>query len=290
MQFQTESILNSLSTLKTAADIGLTAGSGFLVRNGMFYNVANIVGKKVTKTAYSAGALEKWQVKMPLVAAYAGKTFRFLVDVRLSGEVRSDYDRYDVYKGKPFYVEFATEEITTSAALADIVKQINKGLSKEGYKDLNVTFVDGVDANDGGSLVVEATFYGQRFDALLIQELKDTSTSSYSHDLDFITIATGTKLVSGAEAVGSAWVITKNLRLPSSSNTRFMALNGDEKPIDGANYNMYSFNYLVERDITGVGAVGQVMTSKTNHILYVKSDLVSAFETLLLTATGLTIV
>ena len=69
-----------------------------------------------------------------------------------------------------------------------------------------------------------------------------------------------------------------------------MALNGDEKPIDGANYNMYSFNYLVERDITGVGAVGQVMTSKTNHILYVKSDLVSAFETLLLTATGLTIV
>ena len=232
MQFQTESILNSLSTLKTAADIGLTAGSGFLVRNGMFYNVANIVGKKVTKTAYSAGALEKWQVKMPLVAAYAGKTFRFLVDVKLSGEVRSDYDRYDVYKGKPFYVEFATEETTTSSALADIVKQINKGLSKEGYKDLNVTFVDGVDATDGGSLVVEATFYGQRFDALLIQELKDTSTSSYSHDLDFITIATGTKLVSGAEAVGSAWVITKNLRLPSSSNTRFMALNGDEKPID----------------------------------------------------------
>ena len=53
---------------------------------------------------------------------------------------------------------------------------------------------------------------------------------------------------------------------------------------------MYSFNYLVERDITGVGAVGQVMTSKTNHILYVKSDLISAFETLLLTATGLTIV
>ena len=39
MQFQTESILNSLSTLKTAADIGLTAGSGFLIRNGMFYNV-----------------------------------------------------------------------------------------------------------------------------------------------------------------------------------------------------------------------------------------------------------
>ena len=367
MQFQTESILNSLSTLKTASDIGLTSGSGFLIRNGMFYNVANIVGKEVTKTAYSAGALEKWQVAMPLVAAYAGKTFRFLVDVKLSGEVRSDYDRYDVYKGKPFYVEFATVETHTSNALTDIVKQINAGLSKGGYKDLTVAYtggvggfgtytgtptgastavtitanVDGVAGNitltanststiaqliaahnaanpantvrlvsgsgtqvptanitlsggtdvvNGGFLTVEATFYGQRFDALLIQELKDTSTSSYSHDLDFITIATGTKLVSGAEAVGSAWVITKNLRLPSSSNTRFMALNGDEKPIDGANYNMYSFNYLVERDITGVGAVGQVMTSKTNHILYVKSDLVSAFETLLLTATGLTIV
>ena len=287
MQFQTESILNSLDSLKTAADIGLTAGSGFLIRNGMFYNVNNIVGKQVNKTAYSAGALEKWQIKMPAVTAYADKTFRLLVDVKLVGEVRSDYDRYDVYKGKPFYVEFATAETDAASALADIVKQINSGLSKGGYKDLTVASIDDV---DGEFLTIEATFYGQRFEAVLLQELKDTSTSSYSRDLDYITIAIGSKLVAGAEAFGSAWYITKNLRLPSSSNTRFLALNGDEKPVDGANYNMYSFNYLVERDITGVGAVGQTMASKTNHIIYVKSDLVSAFETLLLTATSLTIV
>ena len=123
----------------------------------------------------------------------------------------------------------------------------------------------------------------------MIQELKETSTSSYSSDPDFKLLVAGTKTTGAAEPFGSAWYITKNLRLPSSSNTRFMAVNSDERPIDGASYNQYSFRYSVERDITGMGAVGQSMTSVTDHIIYVKSDLATAFETLLLTSTGLSI-
>jgi len=37
--------------------------------------------------------LEKWTIAMPDVTYYAGKVFRLLVDVRLKGDVRSDYDR-----------------------------------------------------------------------------------------------------------------------------------------------------------------------------------------------------
>lgn len=44
-----------------------------------------------------------------------------------------------------------------------------------------------------------------------------------------------------------------------------------------------------ERDFTGVGAVGQVLTSVTDHIVYVKSDLASAFELSFWTSTGLSI-
>lgn len=366
MQFQTENVLNSLSAVKKAADVGMTAGLGFMLRDGMFYNVNNIVGKKVNKTAATAGALEKWTIAMPDVTYYAGKVFRLLVDVRLKGDVRSDYDRYSVYKGKPFYVEFTTTETHTAYALADILKTINEGLTKQGHKDLTVTTTGGVgtygtytgtptggttavtitavkdglvgnitltadststiaqliaahnaanptntvtlvsgvgtqvptanivlstgtDATDDGTLVVEGTMYSQVFDAVMIQELKETSTSSYSSDPDFKLLVAGAKVTGAAEPFGSAWYITKNLRLPSSSNTRFMAVNSDERPIDGASYNQYSFRYSVERDITGMGAVGQSMTSVTDHIIYVKSDLATAFETLLLTSTGLSI-
>ena len=287
MQFQTENVLNSLSTVKKSADVGMTAGLGFMLRNGMFYNVNNIVGKKVNKTAATSGALEKWNIAMPDVTYYAGKVFRLLVDVRLKGDVRSDYDRYSVYKGKPFIVEFSTEKNNTAAALTEIVATIKDGLTKNGHQDLSVSFTGGT--ADDGTLVVEGTMYAQVFDAVMIQELKETSTSSYSSDPDFKLLVAGTKVTGAAEPFGSAWYITKNLRLPSSSNTRFMAVNSDERPIDGASYNQYSFRYSVERDITGMGAVGQVMTSVTDHIIYVKTDLATAFETLLLTSTGLSI-
>ena len=370
MQFQTENVLNSLSAVKKSADVGMTAGLGFMLRDGMFYNVNNIVGKKVNKTAATAGALEKWTIAMPDVTYYAGKVFRLLVDVRLKGDVRSDYDRYSVYKGKPFIVEFSTEKTKTAKALTEIVATIKDGLTKNGHQDLSVSFTGGVgtyatytgtpagaatevtitavddgynsdiilrsdgtstideliaahnasytvlatnsgvalvsgsgtqvptedivflsgeEATDYGNLVIEGTMYSQVFDAVMIQELKETSTSSYSSDPDFKLFVAGTKVTGAAEPFGSAWYITKNLRLPSSSNTRFMAVNSDERPIDGASYNQYSFRYSVERDITGMGAVGQVMTSVTDHIIYVKSDLASAFETLLLTSTGLSI-
>ena len=287
MQFQTENVLNSLSTVKKSADVGMTAGLGFMLRNGMFYNVNNIVGKKVNKTAATSGALEKWTIAMPDVKYYAGKVFRLLVDVRLKGDVRSDYDRYSVYKGKPFIVEFSTEKTDTVEALTEIVATIKDGLTKNGHQDLSVSFTGGT--ADDGTLVVEGTMYSQVFDAVMIQELKETSTSSYSSDSDFKLLVAGTKVTGAAEPFGSAWYITKNLRLPSSSNTRFMAVNSDERPIDGASYNQYSFRYSVERDITGMGAVGQVMTSVTDHIIYVKTDLATAFETLLLTSTGLSI-
>lgn len=287
MQFQTENVLNSLSAVKKAADVGMTAGLGFMLRDGMFYNVNNIVGKKVNKTAATAGALEKWTIAMPDVTYYAGKVFRLLVDVRLKGDVRSDYDRYSVYKGKPFIVEFSTEKTDTVEALTEIVATIKDGLTKNGHQDLSVSFTGGT--ADDGTLVVEGTMYSQVFDAVMIQELRETSTSSYSSDPDFKLLVAGTKTTGAAEPFGSAWYITKNLRLPTSSNTRFMAVNSDERPIDGASYHQYSFRYSVERDITGMGAVGQSMTSVTDHIIYVKSDLATAFETLLLTSTGLSI-
>lgn len=368
MQFQTENVLNTIDNVKSAAQIGLTAGSGFILRNGMLYNSANIVGQKVTKTAHSAGALEKWEIDMPAYSYYAGKTFRLLVDVRLKGDIRSDYERWSVYKGKPFYVEFSVTDAatTTSMALAEIVETIKAGIDKNGYKDLTITKSGGVGVQgtytgtptgastavtitadnegtagnitltansvksisllitewnaahptntvklisgngaqvptanivlatgaapaDNGKLIIEGTLYSQVFDAVILQEAVDNTTSTYSADIDFETLQVGTKVTSAAEPFGSAWFITKNLRMPTSSNTRFMAVGEDERPIDGANYDQYTFTYQVSRDIHGMSAVGQMVTSETQHIIYVKTDLASAFETILTSGATLTV-
>ena len=289
MQFQTENILNDLNSVKTAAALGLTAGSGFGLRNGRFYDVANIVGKKVKRTAATAGALEKWTIAMPDVATWGTNSYRIVIDVRLT-EPRSDYNRYSVYKGKPFYVEFDVPATATTDDLANasIVKDINDGLKRNGILDLTVAAVAATEGNNG-SITVEGTFSSQVFDAVLIQKIVDNSTSSYSSDPDFVTILSGTKTTAAATAFGSAWYILKNLRIPDTWNTRFEGLDADERPVDGASYNQYAFSYAVARDIHGIGVVGEQVTSQTQHIIYVKSDLVTAFETILSGVTGLTI-
>lgn len=289
MQFQTENILNNLNSVKTAAALGLTAGSGFGLRNGRFYDVANIVGKKVTRTVASDGVLEKWTIAMPDVATWGTDVYRIVIDVRLT-EVRSDYDRYSVYKGKPFYVEFTVPATATTDNLANasIVKDINDGLKRNGVLDLTVTAVAATEGNNG-SITVEGTFTSQVFDAVLIQKLVDTTTSSYSSDPNFITVVEGTKTTAAVQAFGSAWFILKNLRIPTTWNTRFEGLDADEKPVDGAKYNQYAFTYAVSRDIHGIGAVGEQVTSQTQHIIYVRSDLATAFETVLSGVTGLSI-
>ena len=289
MQFQTENILNDLNSVKTAAALGLTAGSGFGLRNGRFYNVANIVGKTVKRTAATAAALEKWTIAMPDVLTWGSDVYRIVIDVRLTS-VRSDYNRYSVYKGKPFYVEFTVPSTanTDDLANASIVKDINDGLKRNGVTDLTVAAVAAGEGNNG-SITVEGTFPAQVFDAVLIQKLVDTSTSSYSSDPNFTTVVEGTKTTAGAEAFGSAWYILKNLRIPTTWNTRFEGLDSDEKPVDGASYNQYAFTYAVARDIFGTSAVGEQITSQTQHIIYVKSDLVTAFETILSGITGLSI-
>ena len=289
MQFQTENILNDLNSVKTAAALGLTAGSGFGLRNGRFYDVANIVGKKVTRTVATDGVLEKWTIAMPDVATWGSDVYRIVIDVRLT-EVRSDYSRYSVYKGKPFYVEFTVPSTanTDDLANASIVKDINNGLKRNGILDLTVAAVAATEGNNG-SITVEGTFTSQVFDAVLIQKLVDTTTSSYSSDPNFITVVEGTKTKAAVKAFGSAWFILNNLRIPTTWNTRFESLDSDEKPVDGAKYNQYAFTYAVTRDIHGIGAVGEQVTSQTQHIIYVKSDLATAFEAILSGITGLSI-
>jgi hypothetical protein len=76
----------------------------------------------------------------------------------------------------------------------------------------------------------------------------------------------------------TAWLIN-NFKLPTYVNTNWMALHQDERPVPGKLYNQFTLHAVADRgELTGMGAVGQKMASKTTHVFYVAADLSAAFE------------
>lgn len=292
MNFQTERILNNLNSLKKAVDADLTAGDGFFLDRGCYFQKDGIVDKKIYKTAATDGVLESYTIDT--ASLVVGKLYKFTLDVRLVGEVRSDYNRYSVFNGKPFDVQFvipasADTVIEVRDYVADIIK---KGITKAGVTELTLS-VDKTNDSTSGSesklITVTATLFSQVFDKIVISELTPIQGATYGEDYESKVVATGVLVTAGKEPFGTAWWITKNLRLPTEANTRFMAVNSEERPIDGAKYDQYFFQYKQSRNINGLSVVGQETTSITEHIVYVLSTLSSAFETLVKTATGITV-
>lgn len=292
MNFQTERILNNLNSLKKASDAGLTSGDGFFLDYGCYFQKDGIVDKKIYKTAATDGVLESYTIDTANLVV--GKLYKFTLDVRLVGEVRSDYNRYSIFNGKPFDVQFvipasADTVVKVRDYVADIIK---KGVTKAGVTEINFSVDTTNDAASGSEskvITVTATLFSQVFDKIVISELTPIQGATYGEDYESKVIATGTLVTSAKEPFGTAWWITKNLRLPTEANTRFMAVNSEERPIDGAKYNQYFFQYKQARNINGLSVIGQETTSITEHIVYVLSTLSSDFETLVKTATGISV-
>lgn len=82
----------------------------------------------------------------------------------------------------------------------------------------------------------------------------------------------------------TAWLIN-NFQLPTYVNTNWMALHQDERPVPGKLYNQFTLHAVADRgELTGMGAVGQKMASKTTHVFYVAADLSGTFEQEILSA------
>ena len=73
--------------------------------------------------------------------------------------------------------------------------------------------------------------------------------------------------------------------LPTAENSRFYGISKEERPIIGGNYTQYTLRYSITKDGTD-GIVGAGV-SVTNHVFYVKTDLVTAFELALNDDSGL---
>ncbi len=280
--FTTENILNDLSRVSTidhSTDPGLAVGDKalFIKRLNKFKS-SSLIG--LYKSAGYNPVKEVATIAVPsVVSGLAGSVYRLHVDIVLSGGSQDgDYSRWAVFKGKPLYAEYlvVTDPANQDAFGAALAASWEKVLKRQGVDQVTITY----DAT-GNNIVVTAINEYQRFVYSALEVLDQTN-----FDGDYNVVALGTVSVAGKEGFGTSWFLTKNIRLPTLENLRFMGENQDEKPIEGALYNQYTIQYKTQRNIGGQGAVGEKNSSTTTHVLYVLQTLASTFEANLATVFG----
>jgi len=266
-------------------DESVTGTSALVIQRLNKYLASNLLGK-VYKRSASNPVNEVGTIVLPTTGNVSG-TYRLRVDVTMSGSYPIDYDRWAINKGKPFFVEVVVPTAQTGDVLAaTLCAGFINGLKKyngQNIKDIVPTYTSNSGTN-AGSIIITASNEYMRFltdSGNYFQiELLDSTGENYN------PIAVGTVTTVGVEGFGTAWFITKNLRLPTQEATRFFGEDQDERPVNGVLYNQYTFAYNALRNFTGVGAVGQSITSKTTHVLYIPTTLASTFEGYITSAFG----
>lgn len=245
------------------------------IRKGMKITAADVTAGNITafKKVASAAVNEVAEVTVPATPAI-GDIYRLKLYVGLSGSENSYYANDFVFKGKPFYVE-AKATAATQANVASAIAANAKKYMLMVYENEAVQ----VTANST-KVVITATDEYQRFKEVTLQKWNETNQA-------WDDVATGSVTTAGKEGFGTYIHLMKDYRLPTAANTRWNRIVLDETPIVGATYNQYIVYLCKERGIMGGDALGQLATSKTAHVFWVKSDVVTAFETAL-TAVGVT--
>lgn len=209
-----------------------------------------------------------------------GQVYRLHIYMGLSQASQSSLFANDLqWKGKPFSIDFVWGEGAgdTVKKLEDTIKKYSAMVYNK--KLLNVT-------SKGNYLTIEATDEYQRFkfaniekfDAEAYHGMGEYNVVRSLADLEEkATNAAVTAIqegyFKGVEGFGTYSFLLHNLRIPTSSRTRWEALNQDETPVVGAKYDQYTIYYCTNRGILGNNAVGDVVKSMTTHVFYVRQDL-----------------
>lgn len=242
------------------------------------YKKANI--KSVFKTVASDPV--KGTAAIKPAALTSGDAYRLVVYLRLQKSVNSLYANDLVYKGKPLFFEFKGTG-TISSDITAMVKAIN---SQQRMWDNGITYL--VASGTADTLTLTCADEYQLFYHVELQKFTpntDPTVSQYTSVYKFVNGEAGnaTQIVVNQSklGVGTYDMLIQDLRLPTYENTNWISMNKMEMPIVGEKYTQYVLEYEVERGIMGLGSAGALVTARTTHVLFVKSDLVAAFDNVL---------
>lgn len=291
-QFTTTNVINSDKDLTTGKALWKTeeaSGSKpatLHVKRVNTFKASNVLA--IYKAEAKDAEFAKATIDFSQVSGSQGEVFRLHIYVGLTQASQSSLYANDLqWKGKPLSVDFVWAD-SAANTVASLVKTINKyEMMVYGQKLLNVSknnaylTIEAVDEYQRFKFINVEKFDGEVYhgmgDYAVVRSLADLSVKTSNAQVTNSTEG----YFAGKEGFGTYSFLLHNLRIPTHDRTRYLALNQDETPIIGAKYNQYTIYYCTNRGILGSNAVGDLVKSRTTHVFYVKSDLVSAFETAL---------
>lgn len=250
---------------ETQAD-GTVLEARLKVKRGLEFKKSNV--QAIYHRGYRAAVNPEYKVALDTVAATPG-IYRISLYVTLSGSQDERYANTRVLKGKPIFVEFeVTAKENTAALVADKVVAITKKYLQMVYEDKIINIVK--DSTTG--IIIKGISGEQRFSKVALEKWENNDWTTLDESINGVAGTKITVTAIGDNGFGTYRNIIKDLRLPTAANTRWTHIVQDETPVLGGMYDQYTIVYCVHRGVLGSDAVGDDVTSITEHVFYVKSD------------------
>ena len=250
------------------------------IKRGLEFKKSNI--QAIYHRGYREAVKPEYKVALDTVAATPG-IYRISLYVTLSGSQDERYANTRVLKGKPIFVEFeVTAKENTAALVADKVVAITKKYLQMVYEDKIINIVK--DGTTG--IIIKGISGEQRFSKVAL-EMWDDYKKDWTLVDESLNGVAGTNITVtaiGDNGFGTYRNIIKDLRLPTAANTQWTHIAQDEIPVVGGVYDQYTIVYCVHRGVLGSDAVGDDVTSITEHVFYVKSDVIPDWKAALANA------
>ena len=202
---------------------------------------------------------------------------RLYIYVGLEGSEESIYANDWYRKGMPLSVSFAVGAAADMAkAIEDTVKTFNVFTKVKKVLDVKA---------EGSVLTIKGTHEHQRLQKIAI--LVADAESILGEEKVLVEYEKNRKAAEGVVAIvepgvngfGTYSQLLKDLRLPTAAHTGWLNVQKDEMPIVGALYTQYIINYYAPSTANpSFTAVGNRSMSETTHVVWVKNDLVEAWE------------
>ena len=216
-------------------------------------------------------------VDLSKVTLGTAKVARLYIYVGLEGSEESIYANDWYRKGMPLSISFAVGDAADMAkAIVDTVKTFN--VFTKVKKVLDVTAA-------GSVLTIKGTHEHQRIQkiAILVEDTdsilgEEKVVAEYELNRKSHTAITSVKV--GVNGFGTYSQLVKDLRLPTAAHTGWLNVQKDEMPTVGELYTQYIITYYAPSTANpSFTAVGNRSMSETTHVFWVKSSLVSEWET-----------
>lgn len=236
------------------------------IKRGLEFKKSNV--QAIYHRGYREAVNPEYKVALDTVAATPG-IYRISLYVTLSGSQDERYANTRVLKGKPIFVEFeVTAKENTAALVADKVIAITKKYLQMVYEDKIINIVK--DSTTG--IIIKGISGEQRFSKVALEKWENNDWTTLDESINGVAGTKITVTAIGDNGFGTYRNIIKDLRLPTAANTRWTHIVQDETPVLGGMYDQYTIVYCVHRGVLGSDAVGEDVTSITEHVFYVKSD------------------